>query len=263
MLISFYQNNLQFQIKTNNKIMKTFLTFLILFICSVSYSQPRAVDTRTLFLTPINGTFYQLPTYIYTSFSVYNQGPDSAFVGDTLVYQFGSIIKNKNPYKSIVMSKAIPPNDSIIIYDTLYCNAEINANYTAYIQFDYAPNIINRNIEKNRYLGYDHNFEDNRVFFSIIFEKPISGILDMQNTNISMYPNPNNTGKLQLKSTNNNQLKSIEIYSIEGKLVRDFSIKDSKTSDFSMDISDLKMGIYLVKIIDNKNFITNQKIIIN
>lgn len=65
-------------------------------------------------------------------------------------------------------------------------------------------------------------------------EKPI--------TDLSIYPNPVNGGKVFITSEKN-QTKQVEIYNVLGKL-----ILSSKLTGKELDVSELTPGIYILKI---------------
>lgn len=60
--------------------------------------------------------------------------------------------------------------------------------------------------------------------------------------NITVYPNPSN-GEITISKPNNISLKTIEVYSIIGKLVK--VVKPKKTIDFS----ELNKGVYVLKLL--------------
>ncbi len=64
---------------------------------------------------------------------------------------------------------------------------------------------------------------------------------------LKLYPNPT-SDYFQIKS--NFSIKKVEVYSILGNKIKEFSTSSS-TRDF--DIRDLDRGMYLVSVIDSKN----------
>lgn len=72
------------------------------------------------------------------------------------------------------------------------------------------------------------------------------------NLKVSIYPNPaSNNFTIEMK----NELKSVEIYSIQGQ-------KMLASNSKNIDISDLSKGMYLVRIEDSNNAVATQKLII-
>ena len=87
------------------------------------------------------------------------------------------------------------------------------------------------------------NFETNEVIKAV--------------TNFNIYPNPTN-GRFDIEFDNNLEKNAIEIYSIYGTKVYE-SIDNNKSS---ISISNLKSGIYLIKVNQNENTVT-KKLVIN
>lgn len=80
---------------------------------------------------------------------------------------------------------------------------------------------------------------------------------------INIYPNPIVSGTLQV-SVNLDDFSdlSIAVFDIKGAIVNNFSIPTVKSGIFSFDVSNLTTGVYLLKFIDNKGFMTSKRIVI-
>ncbi|WP_309641785.1 alpha-amylase family glycosyl hydrolase [Flavobacterium sp.] len=70
---------------------------------------------------------------------------------------------------------------------------------------------------------------------------------------VILYPNPSN----DYFSINTNTTK-VEVYSIAGQLVKSFA---SQSDGYQFDISELKMGVYMVKITDSNNRVKTSRLI--
>lgn len=69
-----------------------------------------------------------------------------------------------------------------------------------------------------------------------------------QNQNVKLTPNPTNDSFIiSLSDLVSNQVKGVEIYSIQGQKVKEFSVQDSYS------IKDLASGIYIAKLIGHSN----------
>ena len=74
----------------------------------------------------------------------------------------------------------------------------------------------------------------------------------LQNLKATIYPNPASTNfTIEME----NEVKSVEVYSIQGQTVM---ISNSK----NIDVSNLSKGMYLVRIEDENNAVATQKLII-
>ena len=70
---------------------------------------------------------------------------------------------------------------------------------------------------------------------------------------VILFPNPSN----DYFSINTNTAK-VQIYSMTGQLIKNF---DNQSSEFQFNISDLKNGMYMVKIIDENNRVKTTKLL--
>ncbi|MEL6252705.1 MAG: T9SS type A sorting domain-containing protein [Bacteroidota bacterium] len=85
----------------------------------------------------------------------------------------------------------------------------------------------------------------------------ISSLDDIDNEVISIYPNPSK-GIVQIKHKNGEALEKLEIYTVEGKLVEEVSLKRNTSELLLMDLSN---GIYVLKVYSVKGQQSHQKII--
>ena len=73
-------------------------------------------------------------------------------------------------------------------------------------------------------------------------DTPNTGINDINKTNFDVYPNPVSNGLLNINFAGNS-LKYIEIFDLVGKKIR-----SEKTSANTLDVRELKSGLYLIKV---------------
>jgi len=79
--------------------------------------------------------------------------------------------------------------------------------------------------------------------------------------NLKIYPNPTN-GNITISNIENTKLKTIEVYSVLGKLVKQVYVSQNP-SKLNLDLSQLNKGVYLMKISDLDDASNTQKLIIN
>jgi len=91
----------------------------------------------------------------------------------------------------------------------------------------------------------------NTKLTSIQVSEAAASISETQKTEISIYPNPA-IDKLYL-SENNLINASVQIYSLEGKIIVSQEINNNE-----IDVNQLEKGIYIIKILDNNNFISTK-----
>lgn len=79
--------------------------------------------------------------------------------------------------------------------------------------------------------------------------------------NLKIYPNPTN-GNITISNIQNIELKTIEIYSILGKLVKQISVRQNP-STLNLDLSQLNKGLYLLKVLGTDGANNTQKLVID
>jgi hypothetical protein len=71
----------------------------------------------------------------------------------------------------------------------------------------------------------------------------VTGINDIKNSNIKIYPNPTNN-IINIEGLNKNENNTIQIFDVQGKLV----ITKTITEKGTIDLSELNKGVYVIKI---------------
>ncbi|QBN17451.1 chondroitinase-B domain-containing protein [Flavobacterium nackdongense] len=88
---------------------------------------------------------------------------------------------------------------------------------------------------------------------------PLSVVKNEQLNSLIVYPNPAST-VLNLQLANKNY-KKVYVFSMDGKLVLNAENDNLKSNHFTIDVSALKQGNYVLKLIDESGKIFNSKII--
>jgi hypothetical protein len=71
----------------------------------------------------------------------------------------------------------------------------------------------------------------------------LTGINDIKNSNIKIYPNPTNN-IIYIEGLDNNKSNTIQIFDVQGKLVLTKTINEKGT----IDLSELNKGVYVIKV---------------
>lgn len=77
----------------------------------------------------------------------------------------------------------------------------------------------------------------------------------------SVFPNPVTKGKVYVTSGNKKSIERFEIYSILGRLIKK-NVVNSLNSTLEIDVSNLKSGVYILKLNDKTRGSLSQKIIV-
>lgn len=79
--------------------------------------------------------------------------------------------------------------------------------------------------------------------------------------NIKIYPNPSN-GNITISNIQNIELKTLEVYSVLGKLINQIPMHQNST-EIKLDLSHLNKGIYLLKTLNIQGASHTQKLVID
>ena len=92
----------------------------------------------------------------------------------------------------------------------------------------------------------------------------LESVLNVNHTSflekVKLYPNPTN-GNITISNIQNIELKTIEFYSVLGKLVKQIEVKQNP-SKLSLDLSQFNKGMYLLKVLDANGASHTQKLVI-
>jgi hypothetical protein len=146
---------------------------------------------------------------------------------------------NVKIYKNGVLLGAEPKNLNTAVYDIFSLGRSLNYSST-----------FNGAIDDLKI--YNYAVTDAQVFNLYNNNTLSSADFNQNNLQVSLYPNPA-TDILNIEMTN--EIKSIEIYNIQGQKVMSSNQKQ-------INISDLAAGLYMVRIQDVDNAIATKKIII-
>ena len=113
---------------------------------------------------------------------------------------------------------------------------------------------------ENSIIVVNNNFElntlkiDKRQIF-VMNNQPVRINKLVNDLNISLYPNPTNTGYVNITSINNGVINA-RVFDILGKKVIDVSIENNR-----LDVNQLKTGIYIIKMTQGTNSTTKKLVI--
>ena len=150
---------------------------------------------------------------------------------------------NANINQNAVILTWQAPNDNDFIIYEIYRD-------TKFIGETDGLSFVDSEIDHNRAFSYTYSirpvYEDECYgsFISILAQWGVNIDEYSQNTNVNVYPNPAND-KIYIESQTH--ILTIEIYDIYGRVQ---NLRNSETQELrsSIDISNLKSGIYFIKI---------------
>jgi uncharacterized repeat protein (TIGR01451 family) len=114
-------------------------------------------------------------------------------------------------------------------------------------------------IPNNASIYFDSNPAIVTATFNSKFTVPL-GITTFDDNSLVLYPNPaSNLVQIDLINTNE-QVKSVVIYDMLGKAVKTVTL--NTTSSWSIDVSDMSKGMYLVEITSDSNLKVTKKLVV-
>ena len=88
------------------------------------------------------------------------------------------------------------------------------------------------------------------------FSVPVLSTTNFEATSFSIYPNPTNTGSVTITSTSSSDAMNVQVFDILGK-----QVKNETLTNNTLNVSDLRSGVYIVKMTQN-NASTTKKLVI-
>lgn len=152
------------------------------------------------------------------------------------------IITTRNYYREIDSARI----DSVFIDSTFRRSGSLcNVPYTDTVEF--------------RTIGLDSLVlkTDTQLFFIAIDTILYTSLAEKQIQKIGLYPNPVENGSYLTIRNNNNQVGDFEIYTIDGKL-----IKQEKLNTTNTVLIDIQPGLYLIKFYKKKRLILAEKLLV-
>lgn len=118
---------------------------------------------------------------------------------------------------------------------------------------------IVRNNEAYKFQGNRNPFIDNPSYVAQIWGSVLSVDTFSLLNDVKVYPNPSSTKKITIDIPNGLEITSIKLYSIIGSTI--YASKKPTFIDNKLHISNLKSGLYLLKIDDNQKSLTKKIIV--
>jgi len=177
-----------------------------------------------------------------------------------------------------LVSMIAPSPDWIIGINSINLRNTGNTDWVSLIEIDlfaydsgtdsgttYEPTPSNTDITPHipiNSLQGDSPFNNNIIGTFKITLQSVLEINEIHNVNnVKVYPNPTN-GNISISNIQNIELKTIEIYSVLGKLVKHIPVRQYP-SKLNLDLSQFNKGIYLLKVLYTNGASHTQKLVID
>ena len=218
------------------------------------HAQYRYADLRVKIIDPAPNSIVYSPGYLAYAFEVVNQGPDSLWPLDSMVYRMVHSGGGLPPRNRIQLNRYIVPGDSFIIQDSIYL--DFFRDYDKFeIRFSYTPAMFSKAYgDRNLWSEFAEDTEDNGARLKLRHRRSLSvGLLDEEA--VRVYPNPCTTGKLTLVGVS---ISDIRITDVLGRVV-DYEVVEQYPKQVVISVSPRRSGMHVVQY-QSGNHTINQKV---
>ncbi len=169
----------------------------------------------------------------------------------TSTYTLAGIDSNNcSDSASIVITVKPLPNVKVTQNKNILTAELNNANYQ-WFNCASQKNILG-SVSQNFVASFNGNYaviiqQNGCVDTSICLNVNSVGLLEKEVESLSIYPNPATS---QINITSNSSIKTVIIYNLTGKLIKELTYENNNLKDVSLAIDELAQGMYMVQIID-------------
>lgn len=240
---------------------KYILTIAFLFFGMSIFAQtPRYCDIRVNFTKPELGHLVQSPTYLSYQFKVTNQGPDTLYEDDSLLFRPTHTFNQTTlDMRVLGIGKIIIPGDSFFVDDTIFINGDIDMDQMK-LFFSYTPACISRNPSRRLDSEFIEDQKDNADRLFLVHRAAKAGVLSKLTDRIKVFPNPVSSADLNLDWPEYGNF-SVSISDVNGR--QHFSVAMPLIAGTNkIPLNGLGSGLYFLTI-QNEDTQWNAKIIIS
>ena len=204
----------------------------------------RYTDLAVKFESPKPNSVITSPEVINYKFKISNQGPDTLFPSDTLVYSTGHSFQFKPTESKIALNKTVAPGDSFVISDSISVNSGRSTDnfniFFVQVPLAYGPD----NGKLKLVSEFSEDRENNKSNITLKHVGNAQVIVSSTNT-LKVYPNPTSTGTFTISG--NTPIKSVQLINNWGQRVQ---LKTHKLTEsaFSIEVQDAVPGVYFAEV---------------
>lgn len=227
--------------------MKKLLFTLAITVATFSLTAQK--DVSVTLNAPASGTTFEVNTPIGTDLTITNVGPDTLFVGDTVVYGYalgGGILA---AYIAERPTDTVLPGESWTITENIEFSALSGASA---VDFCAIAAFADTNVT-------DVNLANNQSCISVTTVDGTANIegLVWENITVSAFPNP--ATDVVTFEVNGTDATNVTIVGLDGKVVASQEITGTTTE---VNVADLKAGVYIYTIYAEKGAILSKKLMV-
>ena len=234
--------------------MKNILTILFFLISIACLGQKRSADCRVEFVYPTPDSTVRSPVSVPVQFKIVNQGPDSLFASDTLVYRLNHSMPSTSVLTRREFGVDLGPNDSIVINESVYISKNIEKKFNVLIPTFgfFSPPADPRYLETE----VNEQLDDNQAWVWLYNLPKPSSVESSDLQDVFLYPNPANQNTIHIKGLDEPVLK-LTVKDLNGKQV----LLQRNLKESYLDVSEFSNGLYYITIITDE-YTFNRKMVI-
>lgn len=242
--------------KTKHMNLRTILIPAFLFAAFTQVNaQQRTCDMQVTLLEPAPSAVINAFAQYNLRVNIVNNGPDTLFTGDTLYYN-----KPTQPlftYNSYILSQPIHPNSNVTL--TLETLNNINTNQQDETM-DYYVYVVSNPLNNGAFIDTTNDANNYDVNANVTFKpcEPTS-IHDVEKSKnaLKLYPNPA-AAQISFESDASNTALAATINDISGREVLNTTFNQKAKTEYSLDVSGLLPGMYIVQLYTDKGIATGK-----
>lgn len=236
--------------------LRTILIPAFLFaVLSPASAQQRTCDMQVTLLEPAPSAVINAFAQYNLRVNIVNNGPDTLFTGDTLYYN-----KPTQPlftYSSYILSQPIHPNSNVTL--TLETLNNINTNQQDETM-DYYVYVVSNPLNNGAFIDTTNDANNYDVNANVTFKpcEPTS-IHDVEKSKnaLKLYPNPAGA-QISFEVDASHTALAATINDISGREVLNATFNPKAKTEYSLDISSLLPGMYIVQLHTDKGIATGK-----
>lgn len=234
-----------------------FLIFFCILYSLVSKAQryPRIIKINYTLIPPEPFSIYTSDDYIKVNFYFYNHGPDTLQECDSFKYvlEHGRQTNSNKLERYFFLDKTLFPGDTSTIYeDSILVGKPIfqdgSGRLSLYFQLHFGGTVYSPPFCGPAVVNY-HKSQEQQWVNNLLYKATFSVDNISKESEMLVYPNPVSNNFLNLQMSNIHNITKIELNDISGRGIS-FDIKHKGGNSITLDLSGIKSGIYIIKVLN-------------
>jgi hypothetical protein len=242
--------------KTKDMNLRTILIPAFLFAAfTQANAQQRTCDMQVTLLEPAPSAVINANAQYNLRVNIVNNGPDTLFTGDTLYYNQPS--QPLFTYSSYILAQPIVPSGNVNL--TLEVMHNVNTNQQDETM-DYYIYVVSNPTNNGAFIDTTNDGNNYDVNANVTFKagQP-TAIHDVEKSKnaLKLYPNPAGA-QISFEMDASNTVLAATISDISGRKILNSTFNQKAKTEYSLDVSGLLPGMYIVQLQTDKGTATGK-----